>query len=72
MLLRPGLIDLSRHWINRHNSASLTDVYDGEIWKQFMNVKDELSLNMIALMLNIDWTRFRPFKDLTYLVGVYT
>ena len=68
MLLRPGFIDLCRHWINRHNTASLADVYDGEIWKQFMNVKDKLSLNTIALMLNVDW--FRPFKHLTYSVGV--
>ena len=33
-----------------------------------MNVKHELSLNAIALMLIIDW--FRPFKHLMYSLGV--
>ena len=42
MLLRPGFIDLCRQWINRQDSTNLTDVYDGEIWKTHMSIRETI------------------------------
>ena len=46
----------------------LSDVYDGDVWKQYMDVKDNKTLSTIAVMMNVDW--FRPYKHLNYSVGV--
>ena len=46
----------------------LQDVYDGEIWKQYMDPTRTLTSTTLALMLNIDW--LQPFKDKAYSVGV--
>ena len=46
----------------------MIDVYDGDIWKEFINPSDPKTLKTIALMMNVDW--FRPCKHLTYSVSV--
>ena len=49
-------------------SGNLSDVYDGAIWKEHMSLTNPQTPNTLGLMLNIDW--FKPFKHLTYSVGV--
>ena len=56
LLIRPKIQDMF-HWINRETSSNLIDVYDGDIWKEFMNPDDPKTLQTIALMLNMDWFR---------------
>ena len=49
----------------------LSDIYDGSIWKEFLNYKGQLFLSQshnLALMLNCDW--FQPYKHAQYSVGV--
>ena len=49
----------------------LADIYDGKIWKQFMNFKGKPFLSEpynLGLMLNCDW--FQPYDLSTYSVGV--
>ena len=59
------------HWKSRISSdGSLEDVYDGRVWKQFLQYHDRPFLteeNSYAFMINIDW--FQPYKHLTYSVG---
>ena len=59
------------HWKSRISSdGSLEDVYDGRVWKQFLQYDDRPFLaeeNSYAFMINIDW--FQPYKHLTYSVG---
>ena len=49
------------------------DVYDGEIWKEFLENPLDTSVpflsnqNNIGLMLNVDW--FKPFKRSQYKVA---
>ena len=58
------------HWKSRISSdGSLEDVYDGRVWKQFLQYDDRPFLaeeNSYAFMINIDW--FQPYKHLTYSV----
>ena len=49
----------------------LSDIYDGSIWKEFLNYKSRPFLSQphnLALMLNCDW--FQPYKHARYGVGV--
>ena len=71
-LMRPGFVDLCRQWENRTVSGSMSDVYDGRVWKDFQTVDGRpfLSSNEslgLGLMLNVDW--FQPFKHSVYSVG---
>ena len=53
------------------SSSVLSDVYDGKIWKDFLQFQGNSFLeakNSIAFMLNIDW--FQPFKHHVYSIGV--
>ena len=53
------------------NAASMLDVYDGDVWKEFLCVQGRPFLsqsNNLALVLNVDW--FRPFERSQYSVGV--
>lgn len=47
----------------------MTDVYDGDIWKDFNGRKYQFfnEERNYAVMLNIDW--FQPFKYTNYSVG---
>ena len=68
LLLRAGFLETCNEWRNRTPAEnSLSEVYDGNIWKQFTDnnfLTDKCSL---ALMLNCDW--FQPYKHLQYSVG---
>ena len=59
------------HWMSRNISDdTISDVYDGRIWKRFSQYYQHFSLeedNSFAFMINIDW--FQPYKHLTYSVG---
>lgn len=59
------------HWKSRNVPVdSLEDVYDGRVWKSFLQNGDKAFLNgdnSYAFMINIDW--FQPYKHLTYSVG---
>ena len=48
----------------------MADIYDGEVWKSFLEIDGEEFLSNkynIALTLNVDW--FRPYKHVEYSVG---
>ena len=73
LVLQPDFVSLCQHWKTR--SAELTymsDVYDGQIWKDFQVVEGQPFLSCetslgLGLILNVDW--FQPFKHSTYSVG---
>ena len=56
MLIHPKLLDMCNHWINHETSINLIDVYDGDIWKEFMNSSDPKTLKIIALMIGLGLT----------------
>ena len=69
LLIRSGFLNKCQDWMNRFiSSGNLSDVYDGAIWKEHMSLTNPQTPNTLGLMLNIDW--FKPFKHLTYSVGV--
>ena len=53
-------------WKTRDSNECLKDVYDGRVWKTFMEYEGKPVL-VYALMINIDW--FQPYIHLTYSVG---
>ena len=61
-------MDQCEHWRNRViPDGTLADVYDGRIWKKFMNFEGRPFLSNpynLGLMLNCDW--FQPFDLSTY------
>ena len=68
---RRGFYQQCEQWRNEMPQDLLCDVYDGKIWKSFLNYKGQSFLaekNSIAFMLNIDW--FQPYKHRVYSVGV--
>ena len=72
MMKRKGFLDLCELWRKRTMpDGYLADVYDGRVWKKFLNVNGRDFLNVpynLAFMLNIDW--FEPFQHSPYSVGV--
>ena len=53
------------------NKAYLSDVYDGQMWKGFLDSSGCNYFDMpghYGLILNVDW--FQPYKFVTYSVGV--
>ncbi len=68
---RPDFYEKCQAWRKRQVIQDLyTDVYDGQIWKDFQVVNGEPFLSSdssLGLMLNIDW--FQPFKHSQYSVG---
>uniref|UniRef100_U9ULB8 Transposase domain-containing protein n=1 Tax=Rhizophagus irregularis (strain DAOM 181602 / DAOM 197198 / MUCL 43194) TaxID=747089 RepID=U9ULB8_RHIID len=69
MYQRSGFEQLLKKWINRDNVNCMSDIYDGEIWKNFpsrLDIPDPLKfftsetaeLNL-GIMINLDW--FQPF-----------
>ena len=72
---RPGFYHHCEQWrqdcLQGMSSSVLSDVYDGKIWKDFLQFQGNSFLeakNSIAFMLNIDW--FQPFKHHVYSIGV--
>ena len=65
MFRRPGFESSLRHWSNRNNFDNiLTDIYDGQIWKNFKETandnnspnffQSEVADSHLGLMLNLD------------------
>ena len=71
MLDRPGFFNMCERWRDRQIiPGTYRDVYDGRVWKSFMNYKGRPFLEIpgnFALMMNLDW--FQPFKNSPYSVG---
>ena len=73
ILQRTGIPELCEQWGTRQAEESvLSDVYDGEEWKNFKWKDGSHSFNLerwYGLMLNVDW--FQPFKQRSsYSVGI--
>lgn len=71
MLQHPNFITKCESWRFRNTSNVLRDVYDGQIWKDFMNYNGQPFLALpynFMLSLNVDW--FEPFKRTTHSTGV--
>ena len=69
--LRPGLLDLCEDWRKQNSTDLYNDVYDGQIWKDFLHYQNTTFLsdrNTVGLMMNIDW--FQPFKHRQYSISV--
>ena len=61
----------SESWHSRSTFDVLREVYDGQIWKDFMNYDGWPFLALpynFMLSLNVDW--FQPFKRTTHSTGV--
>lgn len=69
ILSRPGMIAACEQWKNRNVVSGLyTDVYNGNIWKQFEADGFFSNPYSYGLMLNVDW--FEPYEHSIYAVGV--
>ena len=79
MFRRPGFESSLRHWSNQNNFDNiLTDIYDGQIWKNFKETandnnspnffRSEVADSHLGLMLNLDW--FQPYEGTVYSTGV--
>jgi hypothetical protein len=78
MYSRPGFEQNLRHWSERKQfNDILTDIYDGQIWKNFKETNDENSPNFfrpevadshLGLMFNLDW--FQPYDGVIHSTGV--
>ena len=73
IIQRPDMLTHCNQWPLRvsKNATCLLDVYDGDVWKEFLCVQGRPFLsqsNTLALVLNVDW--FRPFEQSQYSVGV--
>ena len=64
LLKRPNIEDYCELWRTRNVPVNhYADLYDGQMWKKFQNVKGHDFLakpNNYAFMINVDW--FQPFK----------
>ena len=72
MLLQPGFVEMCEKWrqLPLANDA-YNDVYDGQIWKDFLVWKGVPFLSAsfnYALHLNVDW--FQPFEHTQHSEGV--
>lgn len=72
LLSRSDFFEQCEHWRNRKTKPNtLSDIYDGSVWKDFMEVNGVPFLSMpynFALSLNVDW--FQPFKHTQHSIGV--
>ena len=63
LLKRPGVPGMCEQWREREVADDIiADVYDGSIWKDFLNYKPKDYLDAprnLAFAINIDW--FQPF-----------
>lgn len=71
LLNRPGFADKLEWWRNRNSlDNKLSDVYDGNIWKEFLSEKHNYFLKFkknYGVMLNLDF--FQPYKHTTESYG---
>jgi len=74
---RPDFEEQLQKWTNRHiNGEIMTDIYDGNIWKNFPSQMDNLGSRFftketadsnLGIMINLDW--FQPFDSSMYSCG---
>lgn len=70
LVKKRGFEELCNNWRNQSSSEDiLSDVYNGNIWKDFNGRKYDFFTEQrnFGLMLNVDW--FQPFKYSNYSVG---
>lgn len=70
LLKLQSFVELVEHWRTRDSNGALMDVYDGQVWKDFMIINGIPFLAeqfTFALALNIDW--FQPYKLTESSVG---
>jgi hypothetical protein len=78
MYNRPGFEELLRKWTNRDVATDImSDIYDGNIWKEFPSSTDAQSTSKfftpetadsnLGIMINLDW--FQPFDSSVYSSG---
>ena len=71
LLLSSEFVHNCNHWRNRASSRFVRDLYDGKLWKQFLNVSGTPFLSdpfSYGLVLNIDW--FQPYSHTVASLGV--
>jgi hypothetical protein len=76
MYNRPDFENNLRHWTNRtYFDNILTDIYDGQIWKNFEDsanstkfFRSEVADSHLGLVLNLDW--FQPYDGTIHSTGV--
>ncbi len=71
LLLCPYFIECCDLWKTRPVNSHVSDIYDGKVWKYFLNYAGTPFLQAsftFGLMLNIDW--FQPYKHTISSVGV--
>lgn len=73
LLNRPGFTDKLKHWRNRRTYENeLSDIYDGNVWKEFSTDKYHNFLKFkrnYGVMLNFDF--FQPYKHTTESYGAF-
>lgn len=71
MVIKPGFIERCEQWREQKSPEGIySDIYDGNIWKEFMSVDGVPFLSApfnFALQLNVDW--FQPFKHTKHAEG---
>ena len=70
-LLCPQFYLRCQQWRTRPTNCLLSEVYDGQVWKQFQCIQGVPFLAAqftFAFALNVDW--FQPFTHTVYSVGV--
>ena len=76
MYKRPGFEEMLKKWTKRNVTGVMTDIYDGEIWKNFPSRLDipeskfftaETADSHLGIMINLDW--FQPFESSIYSCG---
>ena len=78
LLMRPSFLDSCDLWRSRPVNNFVSDIYDGQVWKDFLNV-NVAGVNVagepflqapftFGLMINIDW--FQPYTHTVSSVGV--
>ena len=71
LLARPSFVRNCQLWKSRPVNHLLSEVYDGQVWKEFLNVAGLPFLAgpyTFGLMMNIDW--FQPYDHTVCSVGV--
>ncbi len=71
LLVRESFLLDCEAWRSRTLSQNkLSDIYDGDIWREFQSINGTPFLSQrhcLGLMINLDW--FRPFKHSEYSIG---
>lgn len=69
LLLRSTFLSSCEQWRKRNVASGLiSDVYDGQVWKEFVNSNFFQTTYAYGLMLNMDF--FQPYAHTVYSVGV--